>query len=60
MYLYQENAFERVHRMHLFGVWKNLVEEVCCYIKLLYNQIYSLFKVNNELIPPVKVEWGIR
>ena len=61
MCLDQANAFERVHHVYLFRVLEKfgLGGGLVAYIKLLYHQIYSIFKVDNELIPPVKIEKGI-
>lgn len=58
----QEKAFDRVDHVYLlktleaFGFWSNFVS----LIKLLYNNIFSMLRINGSLTRPFSITRGIR
>jgi len=58
----QEKAFDRVDHRYLFEVLERfgLGSTFISYIKILYNNIYSVLKINNELVAPLSINKGIR
>jgi len=62
IFIDQEHAFDSIDHSYLFAILKGFGfgRIFVSYIQLLYHNIYSLFKINNELIPPFTVTRGIR
>uniref|UniRef100_A0A8C4WRH2 Reverse transcriptase domain-containing protein n=1 Tax=Eptatretus burgeri TaxID=7764 RepID=A0A8C4WRH2_EPTBU len=58
----QEKAFDRVDHRYLFEVLERfgLGSTFISSIKILYNNIYSVLKINNELVAPLSINKGIR
>ncbi|MEE8114299.1 MAG: reverse transcriptase family protein, partial [Nitrososphaerales archaeon] len=58
----QEKAFDRVDHRYLFEVLERfgLGSTFISYIKILYNNIYSVLKINNELVAPLSINKGLR
>ena len=62
VFLDQEKAFDTVDHFYLFSVLRGFGfgATFISYIQLLYNNIFSLLKVNNILCQPFPVSRGIR
>ncbi len=62
VFLDQEKAFDSIDHFYLFAVLRGFGfgETFIGHVKLLYNNIFSLLKVNNILSQPFSVTRGIR